>query len=121
MTSKKTSVPWDEFSEPARSRAVAPQVQVDVPGKPLASRRKERGAMELVRPAARDRVHQHAAKIALLHIERREQHLVLPNRLEPDRFPARLSPRLPRVAEPTRLLSISYAVFCLKKKSDRQL
>src|SRR5678816_3840061 len=38
----------------------------------------------------------------------------VPRRLEPPTLPCNLS--LIHISEPTRLLSISYAVFCLKKK-----
>src|SRR6186713_1928322 len=73
---------------------------VDVAGEPFAARREERRAVELVRATACDGIHEQPAKVALPHVERCEQHLVLADRLEADRLAARLPSRLSGFAEP---------------------
>jgi hypothetical protein len=77
---------------------------VDVSREALAAGREEHGAVHFVRAAPRHRVDEHPAEVALLHVERCEQHLVLAHGLEPDRLATRLPARLPGLAEPEQVV-----------------
>src|SRR5688500_213856 len=59
----------------------------------------ERGSSEAVGSALRDGVDQRAGEIALAHVERREEHLILLHRLEGNRLAASLSAGLAGTAQ----------------------